>query len=148
MCISVRRYNRISSNSVCMPGQLTGQPYADKEVIVSDAESKFSERSLERRRKPRICVPFHATVRGMNNEGERFKVETVMDNVSGAGLYMRMMPGVKEGTRLSIALRLHTGSAMNQEAPRVLVEGVVLRAESKAGGVCGVAVEFDQVRFA
>jgi len=147
MCISVRRYNRISQNDMYMPGRPRGHSYAHKEVVVSDAETRSVECS-DRRRKPRICVPFHATVRGVNNEGEQFKVETVMDNVSGAGLYMRMMPNVKEGTRLSIGLRLHTGSSPTKEAPRVVVEGVVLRAENKAGGVCGVAVAFDHVRFA
>ena len=144
MCISVRRYNRISQNGMCIPGQLSGDYYTHKEAVVSVAAS----RSADKRRKPRICVPFHATVRGTSNEGEEFNVETVLDNVSGAGLYMRMMPNVKEGTRLSIGLRLHTGSSPTKEAPRVVVEGVVLRAENKAGGVCGVAVAFDHVRFA
>jgi hypothetical protein len=114
---------------------------------VSDDGLRPDARSHERRSNPRIYVPFHATVRGVNNEGEKFNVETVLDNISGDGLYMRMMPSVKEGTKLSLALKLYTDSDRTQEAPRVLVAGVVLRTENKAGGVCGVAVAFKQVHF-
>ncbi len=131
-----------------MPGKPAVHHYLHKEeAVVSDSGLRSVERSHDRRRNPRICVPFHATVRGVNNEGEKFAVETVLDSVCGDGLYMRMMPSVKKGTRLSIALRLYTGSSMTHDAPRVLVEGVVLRAENKPGGVCGVAVAFDRVRF-
>jgi hypothetical protein len=87
-------------------------------------------------------------VHGVNNEKEEFNVDTVLDNVSGDGLYMRMMPSVKEGTSLSIEILLKKPLHVTEEASRILVEGVVVRTEKKAGGVCGVAVTFGRVRFA
>lgn len=142
-----KAYNRIYQNDTWIPGQPSGQDSAHKEAVVTEAESRSAERNHERRSKPRIYVPFHATVRGKRIEGEEFNVETVLDNVSGEGLYMRMMPSVKEGTLLSIVLSLYTGSSPTPDAPRVVIEGVVLRVENKPGGVCGVAVAFDRVRF-
>jgi hypothetical protein len=115
---------------------------------VSDAGLRSVAQSDDKRKKPRICVPFHATVRGMNNEGEEFIVETVLDNVSSDGLYMRMMPSIKEGTTLSIDILLHKPLHVTEEASRILVNGVVLRTDNKAGGVSGVAVAFHNVRFA
>jgi hypothetical protein len=87
-------------------------------------------------------------VQVVNNEGEEFSMETVLDNVSGDGLYMRMMPSVKEGASLSIEIVAHKPFGVTEERSRILVEGVVLRIEKKAGGVSGLAVAFDRVRFA
>jgi len=93
-------------------------------------------------------VPFHATVRGVDDEGEKFTADTVTDNLSSDGLYMRIMPRVKIGTSLAIEIVLHKPFPVTEEESRMLVEGVVLRAENKAGGVSGIAVAFDRVRFA
>ena len=115
---------------------------------MSDAGSKSVARSHDRRSKPRICVPFKAKVHGVDNKGEEYNVETVLDNVSGDGLYMRMMLSIEEGTSLSIEVRLRPPSRVTQEPPRILLEGTVLRIEKKVGGVCGVAVAIEHVRFA
>lgn len=114
---------------------------------MSDSIIDSSQRGHDRRKKPRIYVPFRAIVRGVNSQGEEFSVDTVLDNMSGDGLYMRMMPLVKKGGRLSIEIGLTTPSDEDPEPSRTMVEGVVLRSEMKAGGVCGVAVKFDRVRF-
>jgi hypothetical protein len=131
-----------------LPGQPRGHRYAHKDEVVSDAGSRSVARSDERRKKPRICVPFHATVHGVSNEGDEFNIETVLDNVSGDGLYMRMMPSVKEGASLAIEIVLQKPLHKTEEASRILADGVVLRTENKAGGVSGVAVAIDHVRFA
>jgi len=132
-----------------VPGQPGGHHYAHKDEVVSDAGLRSIARSDDRRKKPRICVPFHATVRGMNNEGEEFIVETVLDNVSSDGLYLRMMPSIKEGTTLAIEILLHKPLHVTEESSsRILVDGLVLRTDNKAGGVFGVAVALDNVRFA
>lgn len=81
-------------------------------------------------------------------DGESFETETVIDNLSADGLYLRLMRAVKQGAKLSVVfhLSLKTGAeAVSQ--PRVAVKGLVLRTESKPGGVCGVAITFDRSRF-
>lgn len=115
---------------------------------MSAAGLRANARKQDRRKKPRICVPFHATVRGVNNEGEKFAIDTVLDNVSGNSLYVRMMPGVEKGTSVAIEIVLHKPLQATEEGSRLLIDGVVIRTEEKAGGVLGVAVGFDRVRFA
>lgn len=101
----------------------------------------------ERRHKPRICIPFLAKVEGVDSKGKAFAIETVLDNVSAAGLYLRLMQPVDQGAKLSMVVRLNTQTSLIEEAPSFSMEGVVLRAEEKTGGVRGVAVFFDHVRF-
>lgn len=101
----------------------------------------------DQRAKPRISVPFPADVQGKDEKGEEFSITTVLDNVSGDGLYLRMMPSVDLGAKLSIVLRLLTPSNLVDAEPRFAIDGVVVRAEEKTGGACGVAVTFDRVRF-
>ena len=101
----------------------------------------------DQRAKPRISVPFPADVRGKDQQGENFDVKTVLDNVSGNGLYLRMMPCVDLGTKLSVVVRLFTPADLVNAEPGFAIEGVVVRAEEKPGGACGVAVTFDRVRF-
>ena len=101
----------------------------------------------ERRSKPRIDVPFQVKVEGVDEKGEKFTIETVLDNVSSNGLYLRMMPRVEQGAKLSIVLGLHTPSHAIEEVPRFQMDAVVLRTEKKVGGVYGVAATFDHVRF-
>lgn len=100
----------------------------------------------ERRGKPRICVPFHARVKGVDDKGEPFNVDTVLDNISGDGLYLRLMPSVEQGTRLSLVVGLHSASDATNDAARFSIDGVVRRVEKTTGGACGVAVTFHQVR--
>jgi hypothetical protein len=110
-------------------------------------ELQSTRRNGERRSKPRIDVPFQVKVEGVDEKGEKFTIETVLDNVSSNGLYLRMMPHVEKGAKLSIVLGLHTPSQPIDEIPRFVMEAIVLRTEKKVGGVYGVAATFDQVRF-
>lgn len=106
----------------------------------------MSER-LEQRAKPRISVPFPADVVGRDDKGRAFSITTVLDNVSGSGLYLRLMPCVDQGAKLSIVVKLPTPSDLVDTEPSFAIEGIVVRAEEKSGGACGVAVTFDRVRF-
>jgi hypothetical protein len=104
-------------------------------------------KNREKRSKLRISVPFHAKVHGVDLTGKAFLVETVLDNISADGLYMRIVPSLEPGARLSIDVGLHTQSHVTEDSPRFSVDGVVLRTEQKPGGACGVAVSFAKVRF-
>lgn len=92
-------------------------------------------------------MPFPADVHGKDEKGQEFSITTALDNVSGNGLYLRMMPCVEPGAKLSIVLRLLTPLGMVEADPRFAIEGMVVRAEKTTGGACGVAVTFDRVRF-
>jgi hypothetical protein len=86
-------------------------------------------------------------VDGVDSEGEAFHIETVLDNFSADGLYLRLVQPVDQGAKLSMVVQLNTQSGLIEEAPRFSMEGVVLRTEEKTGGVHGIAVSFDHVRF-
>jgi c-di-GMP-binding flagellar brake protein YcgR len=118
-----------------------------KEIRVSTEGLRLRETISERRSKLRICVPFHVEVKGVDSMGDEFGTETVLDNLSANGLYVRIMPTVEAGAKLSIVIGLYTPSQVPNDAARVSIEGSVLRTEKKVGGVLGVAVGFDSVRF-
>ena len=103
--------------------------------------------TVERRSKPRISVPFHVRVHGVDVTGSVFTIETVLDNISADGLYMRMVPSIEPGAKLSMDVGLHTTSHVTDDVPHFSIDGVVLRTEEKAGGACGVAVSFAKIRF-
>ena len=103
----------------------------------------------ERRRSPRICVPFPATVRGVDKDGHPFEVRTVLDSISHTGLYLRLMPCVEEGSSLSVTFRMldpKTGNPDNASSFKVS-EARVVRIDQKPGDVCGVAAVFERSQF-
>jgi hypothetical protein len=116
-----------------------------KETTTTERSSVNDVRT-ERRSSPRIYDPFPATVRGKDADGESFESETVIDNLSADGLYLRLMQHVKQGARLSVVFQLSLKGGSGSR-PRVSVKGLVLRTESKPGGVWGAAITFDRSRF-
>lgn len=99
-----------------------------------------SYEGIERRRRPRIYDPFPTTVRGVDAQGEAFESETVLDNFGAGGLYLRLARRVEEGAELDFVIRLSPVPANGVDAARVVMHGVVLRAESRPCDTCGVAV--------
>ena len=102
--------------------------------------------ALERRRKVRIYLPFPAVVEGVNTSGEHFKIDTVLDNLSKEGLYLRLFPCVTLGSEIGVVFRL-SKSAVESSSPKVSIKGTVLRVEERPGGACGIAVQFKSARF-
>jgi hypothetical protein len=86
-------------------------------------------------------------VEGQDDSGGDFSVHTVLDNLSGNGLYLRIMPCVEEGAKLFIELSMLAAPGVSDAATPFHIEGLVVRIEKKTGGVCGVAVNFVNVRF-
>lgn len=102
---------------------------------------------MERRRKPRLDTPFPVTVRGMDTSEQAFEIHTVLENLSSGGLYLRLPRRLEPGAKLSAVVRLSTAADQEAPAPRVAVQGVVLRVEPKLDGGTGVAVRFTRHRF-
>jgi hypothetical protein len=98
--------------------------------------------SPERRRTPRIEVPFPAIVRGVDVDAQAFETHTALDNLSCYGLYLRLAQQVAPGMRLFVVIRLSVAPNANCIALR----GVVLRMEPRTG-VFGISVGFTHHRF-
>ena len=102
---------------------------------------------VERRSKTRIYEPFPVRVRGRGDNGEKYDMDTVLDNLGPGGLYLRLARNVKEGARLFLLVRFSPSQDKEVFAPLVAIEGEVLRAEPQTDGRCGIAVRFARRRF-
>lgn len=107
----------------------------------------FTGYRKERRQQRRICDPFPAKVKGVNVDGVAFEVDTVIDNISSACLYLRLMSFIERGARVRVTFRLSGSVKKAESSPMAEVTGEVLRADTKPGGVCGVAIGYKLHRF-
>jgi len=101
---------------------------------------------IERRSTPRIAAPFPATVRGMNQAGDRFRMDTVLDNFSATGLCLRLMRPIAPGAPLFVVVRFTIAPTARPAAPGVAVRAVVVWAAPRSGA-WGVAMKFTRQRF-
>lgn len=103
---------------------------------------------MERRSTRRLYTPFPVTVAGKDVSGKRFKLKTVLDNISSGGLYINLykqLPPV-QGAKLFCVVRFSLAASSAVPALRMAMHGVVVRTELKPSGVCGVAVAFTKQR--
>lgn len=100
----------------------------------------------ERRRKPRLYMPFPATVHGVNASGVAFEAHTHLDNLSAGGTYFRITQRVEEGAKVFMVTRLSLDLTGEAPAPRVAIRGVVLRVEPQSDGTFGVAARITRSR--
>ena len=101
----------------------------------------------ERRSKPRIHELFPVTVHGVDGNGEAFEANGVLDNLSADGVYMKLRECIDPGATLTIIIQFWPTPINREATPRVLLYGMVLRAELMPGGECGVAIKFTHHRF-
>lgn len=106
----------------------------------------MADTAFDRRQKARIYLPFPAVVEGVNTSGEHFKVDTILDNLSKDGLYVRLFPRVAQGSEINVVFCLST-AAVETSSPRVAIKGTVLRVDERPGGACGIAIQFKSPRF-
>jgi len=101
-----------------------------------------SQLMKERRSSARIDAPYPARLRGVDVNDQPFKEETVLQNLSAGGSYMRLKRMVREGAEVSLAVRLSTAKSTDVAVLRLGARGTVLRVEPQRDGSYGVAVEF------
>ena len=111
--------------------------------------TSLSYSGQERRRHPRIYdfFPIWIRLRSVDANGAVFIADTVLDNFSAGGLYVRLVRHVAPGARLFGVVRLSTTPAPNVPAPWVALRAVVRRVEPQPDGTWGVAVAFTRHRF-
>ncbi len=101
----------------------------------------------ERRHKPRIFEHFKATVHGVDAAGEAFSAETVLENLSAGGLYLRLPQVVEIGAELLVVSKLANPANGRNSGPLLALSGTVVRVNGAAGDACGVAVKFTHTSF-
>jgi PilZ domain len=70
-----------------------------------------------------------------------------VENVSSGGLYLRLPHSLGQNTKVNVVFRFSHVSDATTPAARVVVRGVVLRADPLPDGSCGVALAFRHYRF-
>jgi PilZ domain len=101
---------------------------------------------IERRSTPRITTPFPATVRGVDRAGDRFTIDTVLDNFSAAGLCLRLVRPIELGATMFVVVRFTVAPAAMLAAPGVAARAVVVWAAPRSGA-WAVAIKFTHQRF-
>ena len=100
----------------------------------------------DKRRSLRGNVQFHGRVRSVDGNGDAFKTDVFIDNMSVNGLYLRIPRNIRQGSQTCIALRLSTDLADVSHKMVVAIRGVALRSEPKSDGTWGVAVAYARYR--
>ena len=95
----------------------------------------------ERRLSARIAAPYPVRLWSVDYIGQKFKEDTLVGNLSGGGLYLRLMRKLVEGTRVSLAVRLSITPPVTP-ALRLAGRGTVVRVEPQPDGQYGIAIQF------
>ena len=95
---------------------------------------------VERRSHSRINIPVSTRVRGIDSDGQTFKSNSSLDNLSKDGLYLRLARRVRKGTNLTVIISLSSQG-------RLALRGEVLRVEPQPDGRYGIAMKFTQYRL-
>jgi hypothetical protein len=102
----------------------------------------------ERRAKPRIRCTYPARVRGQDSSGRLFSEDTLVDNISAEGMYLRLKTEINPEILLSIVFRFTKTAPLGEgRGALVSVEGQTVRAQKQSDGAFGVAVKIQNHHF-
>ena len=99
--------------------------------------------AANRRREWRFELPLPTLIEGKLPRGEKFKEQTLLENISSGGAYFTLDSGLVVGSKLNIIIDLPEKLA--EERPvKIQLGGVTVRLEEigKTGKKQGVAVRF------
>ena len=113
---------------------------------VQDMGGFYMFTTPERRNKPRVICDYPAIVEGIDTQGNKFKDDAKLANLSAGGLFMWSNYNVEQGAKLSVIINL-PGVLIDEETPKLATKGIVVRTEPKSNGTVGVALKFYQYRF-
>jgi hypothetical protein len=104
--------------------------------------------TIERRQKPRIQARFIARVRGVDTAGEAFDADTLTDDLSASGLYLRIPRKIEVGGKIFIVIQLSDDKSIEDgQSGRIAIRAVVVRTDSYPDALLGVGVNFTNHRF-
>ena len=104
----------------------------------------FSSRDtkrFERRRKPRLDDSLPVRVWGIDSDGEMLSLDSLLDNISSSGLFLRIPSRLKISSQVSLVVRLLNGSSV-----MAAIRGKVLRDDPQLDGSRGIAVMITEHR--
>ena len=140
---------RLSSIAFQIEREKAPRALIEKDTLLNPAETHSINVGvkLERRRNLRIQEQFPVKVRGVDADGVAFDVETVIENLSSGGLYIKLAKRVALGGRLLFVIYLSSTREPNKAAPVVAAHGKVIRSEMNETESYGMGVAFYNHRF-
>lgn len=103
---------------------------------------------INRRREWRFDFPLDTLIEGSLADGNRFKEETLLENISSGGAYFSLDSGVVVGSKLNLFIELPEKLADGKKM-RLRIGGITVRLEKpdKKAKRQGVAVRFSDDLF-
>ena len=102
-------------------------------------------RDRERRASPRTDTSFVVTIRGIDARGKALDIDTMLDNLSGSGMYVRIPRRVERGEPVAVGIRFAETGTLGRVA-RVAARGIVVRVDPTPAGEFGLAIAFTKTR--
>jgi hypothetical protein len=102
--------------------------------------------SPDRRIKPRVICDYPAIIKGNDEDGNKYKENAKLANLSASGLYMRTYRYIENGSKLAVTILL-TSALIDKDTPKIATNGIVIRSEPQKDGTYGIAVKFNKYRF-
>ncbi len=100
----------------------------------------------DRRIKPRIECEYPAIIEGHDEDGYKYNDQAKLANLSASGLFMLTNRYIENGSKLAVTVLL-CNSLDESDPPKLATNGIVVRTEPRANGMCGVAIMFNHYRF-
>ncbi len=100
----------------------------------------------ERRIKPRVLCDYPVIIEGNDVLGGRYNEHAILANLSASGLYLKAYLKAKKDTELFVTVLL-SHELINEDTPRLVTSGIVVRSEPQLDGTYGIAIQFTHYRF-
>jgi hypothetical protein len=113
---------------------------------IHDSFGSIASNIPERRIKLRFDCDYQAIVKGINHQGNAYKENAKLVNLSAGGLYMWVNRDIGHNPTLSVTVLL-SSTLIDTETSKLVTKGIVVRTKPQANGTYGVAVKFSHYRF-
>jgi c-di-GMP-binding flagellar brake protein YcgR len=119
-----------------------------KAALKKKAKPIPTDLEINRRREWRFDFPLEAFVEGSLADGNRFKEETRLENISSGGAFFTLDSGVVVGSKLNLYIELPEKLADGKRL-KLRIGGITVRLEKpdKEAKLQGVAVRFSDDLF-
>ena len=98
--------------------------------------------NIERRQKPRLNDPIPVIVQGSEENGQKYRFDTITRDIGSEGLCALAPRVMKKGETVSLRMRFSLAGSKPVQAPAVAASAVVLRVEKQPDESSLFAVSF------
>jgi PilZ domain len=119
---------------------------AHNDDVLQDSLGWNMANIAERRDKPRLDCDYPAIVKGIDQQGKKYKDNGKLINLSASGLYLWVNRDIENNSKLSVTVLL-SNILIDKDTPKLATEGIVIRNEPQTNGTYGIALKLSHYRF-